>query len=95
MKKLNNKITLEKIDKYYNLSSKALSLAKKSITKGKELFAHEITLMVESYLSDSVYFKKNKDYVNSFGCLNYAHGWLDCGARLKIFNVKNNNLFAV
>jgi hypothetical protein len=94
MKKI-DKITKQKIEKYYDLSSKALVIAKKSITKGREIEAHEITLMVESYLSDSIHFKEKGDYVNSYGCLNYAHGWLDSGARLKIFNVTNNKLFTV
>ncbi|MBT4135480.1 DUF357 domain-containing protein [archaeon] len=92
---LKNKITKEKIKKYYNLSSKAIKIAKKSIAKGKEKQAKEIVLMVECYLSDSQHFEKNKDYVNAFAALNYAHGWIDAGARLKIFKVKDNNLFTI
>jgi len=90
-----DKITLEKIKKYYKITSTALKIAKKSISKGKEIEAREIILMVECYLSDSEHFKNKNDYVNSFACLNYAHGWLDAGARLKIFNVTDNKLFTV
>ena len=94
--KIQDKITKEKIEKYYNLTSNALKIAKKSITKNREIEAREIILMVECYLSDAKHFsEKNNDYVNSFGCLNYAHGWLDAGARLKIFNVKDNTLFTI
>jgi len=92
---MQNKITKTKIEKYYGLTSKALAIAKKSIAKTKEKQAKEIIQMVECYLSDSQHFKEKKDYVNAFGCLNYAHGWLDSGARLKIFNVKDNKLFTV
>lgn len=92
---MEDKIKTSKIKKYYDLTSRALKIAKKSITKSKEIEAHEIILMVESYLSDSKYFEKKGDFVNSFACLNYAHGWLDCGARLKIFNVTDNKLFTV
>ncbi len=88
-------ITKTKLEKYYNLTSKALAIAKKSIAKGKEKQAKEIIKMVSYYLEDSQHFKEKKDYVNAYGCLNYAHGWLDCGARLKIFNVKDNKLFTV
>jgi uncharacterized protein len=88
-----DKITKEKIEKYYNLSSKALSIVKISISKEKE--AKEIIEMVECYLSDAKHFEKNSDYVNAFACLNYAHGWLDSGARLKVFNVTDNKLFTV
>jgi hypothetical protein len=93
--KKTDRITKAKIEKYYNLSSKAIEIAKKSIAKGKEKQAKEIVLMVECYLSDSKHFEKKKDYVNAFAALNYAHGWIDAGARLKIFKVKDNNLFTV
>lgn len=90
-----DRITKQKINKYYDLTSKALKIAKKSINKGKDKQAMEIMLMIEAYLSDSEYFKKQKDYINSFGALNYAHGWLDAGARLKIFNVNDDKLFTI
>tara|TARA_Y100000310_G_C20606256_1_gene775636 strand:+ start:235 stop:522 length:288 start_codon:yes stop_codon:yes gene_type:complete len=93
--KLQNKITKQKIEKYYSLTSKALKIAKKAVVRSKQKQAKEIFLMVESYLSDSQYFKKKGNYINAYGALNYAHGWLDSGARLKIFKVKDNRLFTV
>ena len=90
-----DKITKAKIEKYQELTTKALKIAKKSIIKSKQKQANEIILMVEAYLSDSKYFQKKQDYINSFGAINYAHGWLDSGARLKIFNVKDNKLFTI
>jgi|SRR3989344_9517358 len=98
IKKENKKINLvckARLDKYREISEKALTLAKKSISKGKEEQAKEIIKMVECYLSDSKHFEKQGHYVNSYGCLNYAHGWLDAGARSKIFNVKDNKLFTI
>jgi len=89
-----DKITKSKIEKYYNLTSRALKIIKKNIIKSKQNQAKEIILMIESYLSDSKYFQKKGDYVNAFACLNYAHGWLDCGARMRIFKVKDDKLFA-
>jgi hypothetical protein len=93
--KKSDKITKSKIEKYFNLTSKALKIAKNSISEGKEIPAHEIIQMVESYLSDSEHFEKKGDYVNAFACINYAHGWLDAGARLKIFDVSDNKIFSV
>ena len=90
-----NKITKQKIEKYYTLTSKALKIAKKAINKSKQKQAKEIILMVECYLSDSQHFKKQGNYVDAYGALNYAHGWLDSGARLKIFKVTDNKLFTV
>jgi hypothetical protein len=92
---MEDKITKEKLEKYYGLSSKALGIVKKSIKKGKEKQAKEIILMVECYLSDAKHFEKNNDYVNAFAAINYAHGWLDSGARLKIFQVTDNQLFTI
>ena len=52
--------------------------------------------MVENYLSDAKYFEKKQDYVNAFAAINYAHGWLDAGARLGLFDVDHDNvLFTV
>jgi hypothetical protein len=92
---MNDKITREKIKKYRELTERALKIAKSKIKKGKEKEAKEIIEMVSNYLSDSEYFEKNGDFVNVFAAVNYAHGWLDCGARLKIFNVKDNKLFTI
>ena len=33
--------------------------------------------------------------VNAFAALNYAHGWLDSGARIGLFDVKDSRLFTV
>jgi len=93
--KKNDQVTTEKIKKYREISSKALAIAKININKGKEKEAKEIIEMVSCYLSDSEYFEKQKDLVNTFAALNYAHGWIDCGARLGIFNVKDRKLFTV
>jgi uncharacterized protein len=90
-----NLVCNRRLDKYRQITTEALAMAKRNISKGHENEAKEIIQMVECYLSDSKHFEKEGHYVNSYGCLNYAHGWLDCGARLKIFNVKDNRLFTV
>lgn len=89
-------ITIEKIKKYRDITSRALEIAKKSdnktnLTKERD----DIINMIECYLSDSKFFEENNDYVNAFAALNYAHGWLDCGARLTIFDVHDSVLFTV
>ena len=83
-----DKITKEIIEKYYDLSFNAFEIAQKTVSKSKKKNSEEIFLIVKCYLEDSLHFKEKKDYVNAYGSLNYAHGWLDCGARLKIFKVK-------
>lgn len=92
---MQNKITEQKLEKYFKLTSTALAEVKKNIIKGKENHAKEIIEMVENYLSDAKHFQNKNDFVNSFAALNYAHGWLDAGVRLDIFNVKDNHLFTI
>ncbi len=92
---MKDKITKEKLEKYFALTKKALSVAKKNVVKGKNKEAKEINEMVSNYLSDAAHFEKEKDFINAFGALNYAHGWLDSGARLGVFNVKDDSLFTV
>jgi len=92
---MQNKITKQKIEKYSRLTKKALEIAKKNIAKDKKSQADEILKIVECYVSDAQHFFKKGDFVNSFACLNYAHGWLESGARLKIFNVDDDKLFTI
>jgi hypothetical protein len=92
---MQDKIPKEKIEKYFDTTTRALEKAKKAIIKRKEKQAKEILEMAENYLSDAKHFYSKKDFVNAFAALNYAHGWLDSGARLGIFNVDDDKLFTV
>ena len=92
---MENIITKEKLEKYFDLTSRALKIIKVNIISGKENHAKEIIDMVANYLSDAKHFEKKGDYVNSFAALNYAHGWIDSGVRLDIFDVDDDKLFTV
>lgn len=92
---MKKEITKEKMKRYFEITSKALQKVKKKIIKGKENYAKEIIKMVENYLSDAKHFEEKNDFVNAFAAINYAHGWLDSGVRLDIFNVKDNKLFTI
>jgi len=92
---MENKVTKEKLKKYFEVTSDALIEVKKNIIKGKEDYAKEIIDMVLNYLLDAKHFEKKQDFVNAFAALNYAHGWLDSGVRLDIFDVKDDKLFTV
>lgn len=43
--------------------------------------------MARSYYGDAIHFRDKGDLVNALSCVNYAHGWLDAGARLGLFDV--------
>ena len=92
---MKNEITKEKLNKYFDLTSRALVEVKKNIISGREVDAKEIIDMVTNYLSDAKHFESRGDWVNAFAALNYAHGWLDSGVRLKVFDVTDDKLFTV
>jgi len=92
---IDNKITEEKIEKYFSLTSEALEIVKKNVIKGRESEAKEIIEMVENYLTDARHFFNSGKFVEAFAALNYAHGWLDCGVRLGVFEVDDDKLFTV
>ncbi len=52
--------------------------------------------MARTYYSDAKHFAEQGDYVNAFASVNYAHGWLDCGARIGLFDVgQDDQLFTL
>ncbi len=92
---MDNEISEEKLKKYFNLTGTALGEVKKNIFEGREVDAKEIIDMVTNYVSDAHHFENKGDWVNAFAALNYAHGWLDSGVRLKVFDVVDDRLFTV
>ncbi len=92
---MDNEITQEKIEKYFVLTKKALKIARENVVLGREDDMIEISDMVENYVSDAEHFFEKDDWVNAFAALNYAHGWLDCGVRLGVFDVDDDKLFTI
>jgi hypothetical protein len=93
---LNDKVTKEKLDRYFKITGEALKMASDAEKmKGKEAEAADFLDMASRYYSDAEYFMKKNDYVLAFAALNYAHGWLDAGARIKFFKVNDSRLFTV
>jgi len=92
---MKNEISEEKLKKYFELTETALKEVKTKVIKGKENEAKEIIGMVSNYVSDAHHFEDNNEWINAFAALNYAHGWLDSGVRLKVFDVNDDKLFTV
>ena len=91
-------ITDEKLDKYFDVTSRALAKVK-IVKKGIidfESSAKGFLDMANRYFSDAKHFREKGDVVTAFAALNYAHGWLDAGARIGLFDVDNDSeLFTV
>ena len=58
--------------------------------------AEDFLNMARSYHSDALHFFKTGNIVLAFAAVNYAHGWLDAGARLGLFDVgEDDQLFTL
>ena len=89
-------ITEEKLKKYFEVTKAALKKAESSGNRTDLKDERSDFLdMIKRYVSDAEHFEKKQDKVNAFAALNYAHGWLDAGARLGIFDVHDSKLFTV
>ncbi len=74
----------------------ALEAAKVAFDPARKEQAADFFDMASRYYDDAHYFSAKKhDAVLAFAALNYAHGWLDAGARIGLFKVKDNHLFTV
>ena len=96
---MQEKIMIEKLNKYFEITGLAIKRAEESDNKAvideKERVRNDFLDMIKRYYSDAKYFFEKKDLVNAFAALNYAHGWLDSGVRLKIFDVHDDKLFTI
>ncbi len=84
-----------RLDKYFDITGRALEkvkAAEKDEVMAKE--AADFLDMAERYFSDAKHFREQGNYVLSLAAVNYAHAWLDAGARIGLFKVKDSELFA-
>jgi hypothetical protein len=88
-----SEITQEHLTRYLEITEKAMRKLKISVPERSYMrrLAEDFLGMAKSYWSDAISFSKKGDYVNAFACINYAHGWLDCGARIGLFDVGGND----
>ena len=95
---MQDRITQEKISKYLDTTKRALDKIKMAAPPRSfnRKLADSFLEMANSYYSDARHFYEKGDYVNAFACVNYAHGWLDAGARIGLFEVgEDDRLFTL
>lgn len=87
-------ITPAKIERYLATTEKAM--AKVRVVAPERSFAARIADnfldMAKRYHADARHFCDRGDFVNAFATVNYAHGWLDAGARLGVFDVGGDDV---
>ena len=94
MAERNDRVTDEKMDRYLAITGKALDKLK--IAAPEKSFnrrlADSFLEMANCYYSDAKHFRDQGDLVTAFASVNYAHAWLDCGARIGLFDVGGDDV---
>jgi len=93
---MNKEVTQAKLDQYFKITGEALAKVKSSPFDNQRIDnAKDFLDMASRYYEDAKHFMSKGDFVLAFGALNYSHGWLDAGARIGLFKVKDSRLFTV
>ena len=85
-------VTLERINKYLDLTAKAVAKVSIIADEGTEDHgkAEDILGMVNAYHSDANFFLSEGRGDDAFAAVNYAHCWIDCGVRLGYLDGKGD-----
>lgn len=95
---MQKEVTEKKLDKYFDVTYRAIEKVRlvKHVQIDVSKSAVDFLDMAKRYFEDAKHFKRKGDWVTAFAALNYAHGWLDAGARLGLFDVgRDSELFTV
>ncbi len=93
---MDNRITHEKLKRYFSITKEALDMIyEKGLDESRKEQAEDFLDMATRYFDDAKHFEEKGEWVLAYGALNYAHGWLDAGARIGLFKVKDSRLFTV
>ena len=93
----------ETVKHYLQITKEALDKARKAISNNNAISnsnsgkkqAAIVLDMAERYYKDAIYWQKKKQLVTALAAVSYAHGWIDCGSKLGLFNVKDSRLFII
>ncbi len=88
-------ITDEMLDKYFDVTSRAIKAVEGNINEEHKEKADIFFKMAQDYYDDADHFRDRGDKLLAYGALNYAHAWLDAGARVGFFKVYDSDLFTV
>ncbi len=87
-------ISDEKMAKYLDITTRARKKLK--IASPVRSFDRRLAIRFldtsESYFKEAVDYRRDNDYVRAFAAVNYAHAWLDGGARIGLFDVEEDDV---
>lgn len=86
------------VEKDIGLTERALAKVKLAPPKRSHLrkVAEDFLTMARSYCEDAKHFREKGELDKALANINYAHGWLDAGARVGLFDVgEDDHLFTL
>ncbi len=86
------------VEKDITLTERALAKIKIAPPKRSHLrkVAEDFLAMARSYCEDAKHFRDRGELDKALANINYAHGWLDAGARVGLFDVgEDDQLFTL
>jgi len=89
-----SRIDDQKMAKYLDITTRArkkLDLAPPARSFDRRL-AFKLLDRSDLYFRTAVDYRKENDYVRAFAAVNYAHAWLDAGARIGLFDVGGDDV---
>lgn len=77
------------VDKDISITEHALTKASLAPPKRSHLrkIAEDFLTMARAYYEDAKHFRDKGELEKALANINYAHGWLDAGARIGLFDV--------
>ena len=77
------------VDKDISLTNRALAKIKVAPPPKSHLrkVAEDFLSMARAYCEDAKHFRDKGEFEKALANINYAHGWLDAGARIGLFDV--------
>ncbi|MBD51484.1 MAG: hypothetical protein CMB08_06215 [Euryarchaeota archaeon] len=79
----NTLLTVEKIERYLLITSKARAKATPiTVNKDEEEKLSIMLRMCDDYTSDARHFLASGNLIDAFGAINYAHAWIDAAVKI-------------
>ncbi|MDD3159752.1 MAG: DUF357 domain-containing protein [Candidatus ainarchaeum sp.] len=94
---MDDKIIIEKVEKYAKITKKGIDeiKVKPNLNEKEKKIALDFLSMAKNYYSDGLFFKEKKDYLTALASFSYAHAWLDSGVRAHLFDATDDQLFTL
>jgi len=86
-------LTVEKIERYLLITSKARTKATPiTANKDEEEKLSIMLRMCDDYTSDARHFLTSGNLIDAFGAINYAHAWIDAAVKIGLLDGHDDDI---